>query len=79
MSPAAFYSIFLTEIIITLHVLLLVWSTTVGYAESDESFEHASKSTNLKNKLGGTLIEVDGDALPRTTDNESLLRRVTSK
>jgi hypothetical protein len=78
-SPAAFYSIFLTEIIITLHVLFLVWSTTVGYADSDESFERTSKSTNFNKKLGGTLIEVDGDALPRTTDNDSLLPRATSK
>ena len=76
-SPIAFYCIFLSEIIISLHVLVLVWQTTVGFAEGDESFERSSKGTSLKHK---SLIEIDGDALPKKyNEEESIFRRATSR
>jgi len=79
-SSAAFYSIFLSEIIITLHVLVLVWQTTVGFADGDESFERSSKNTSRRRKTAGTLIEVDGDALPKKyNEEEAIMRRATSR
>jgi len=81
-SSAAFYSIFFSEIIITLHVLILVWQTTVGFAEGDESFERSSKGTTLRNKTTGTLIEIDGDALTKKYGEEeadAIMRRATSR
>ena len=70
-SPAAFYATFLSEIIITLHVLVLVWQTTVGFAEGGEGdYERQTQDTVGRNKTASTLIEVDGDALPKKYNEE---------
>ena len=80
-SPAAFYATFVSEIIITLHVLVLVWQTTVGFADGDDSFEHTSRRNSQRNRTAmETLIEVDGDALPKKdTEVDTIMRRVTTK
>jgi len=80
-SPAAFYATFITEIIITLHVLILVWQTTVGFADGDDDFEQPNKGVSLRNRTAaGTLIEINGDALPRKdSDVDTIMRRITTK
>ena len=62
-------------------MLLLVWQTTVGFADGDDSFEHSNRGISLRNRTAaGTLIEIDGDALPKKdSEVDTIMRRVTTK
>jgi hypothetical protein len=53
----------------------------VGFADGDDSFEHSNRGISLRNRTAaGTLIEIDGDALPKKdSDVDTIMRRVTTK